>query len=151
MNKKVLIPLIAIVIVILVGGGIYLSNQRNNSDSLPSIEPTIEVIPTIIPEDIGLTLSPGVDGKRVYMEIANTNDITSVDYELSYTSTDDIPRGAIGHIDIKNPGQKLKQEIILGTCSDVCHYDKDIRDIKLVVKITKTDGKVYQAEVETEL
>ncbi len=36
--------------------------------------------------------------------------------------------------------------MIFGTCSDVCHYDKDVTDVKLIVKVTKMDGKVYQAE-----
>ncbi|HZJ18671.1 MAG TPA: hypothetical protein VFD45_03580 [Patescibacteria group bacterium] len=151
MNKKYLIPLIAAISLILVGGAVYLFSQRNSSNQASLIEPTMEVIPTIMPSDIGLTLTPGADGKRLYMEITNTKDIAGVDYELSYTTTDDIPRGAIGHVDIKTPGQKIKQEIILGTCSDVCHYDKDITNIKLIVKVTKTNGMVYQAEVETEL
>lgn len=151
MNKKTLIPLIVVIALVIIGGGVYLLSQRNNSSDSSMIEPTIEVIPTIMPEDIGLTLTPSADGKRVYMEITNTKDLTGVDYELSYTATDDIPRGAIGHVDIKTPGQKIKQEIILGTCSDVCHYDKDIANIKLIVKVTKTGGMVYQSEAEIEL
>src|SRR5665811_833728 len=107
MNKKYLIPLIAAISLILVGGAVYLFSQRNSSNQASLIEPTMEVIPTIMPSDIGLTLTPGADGKRLYMEITNTKDITSVDYELSYTTTDDIPRGAIGHVDIKTPGQKI--------------------------------------------
>lgn len=151
MNKKTLIPLIAVIALILIGGGVYLLSQKNNSNSFSVIEPTIEIIPTIMPSDIGLTLTSSKDGKKVYMEITNTKDLTGVDYELSYTATDDIPRGAIGHIDVETPGQKIKQEIVLGTCSDVCHYDEDVKDLKLIVKVTKTNGMVYQAEAEIEL
>ncbi|PIZ98072.1 MAG: hypothetical protein COX78_03885, partial [Candidatus Levybacteria bacterium CG_4_10_14_0_2_um_filter_35_8] len=60
-------------------------------------------------------------------------------------------RGAIGHVDIKEPGQSVNQEIVLGTCSDVCHYDQDVKSVKLVVKVTKTDGKVFQAEEKLDL
>jgi len=145
-NKKILIPLVAIIVFVLIGGGVYLFNARRNSSAPTDIQPTIEVIPTIIPSEIGLSLKASADGKKVIMTITNTKDITGVDYELSYTAKGNIPRGAIGHVDIKEPGQSVNQEIVLGTCSDVCHYDQDVKSVKLVVKITKTDGKVYQAE-----
>jgi len=38
--------------------------------------------------------------------------------------------------------------MIFGTCSDVCHYDSGVTDIDLIVKITKTDGKIYQVELK---
>jgi len=150
-NKKILIPLVAIIVFVLIGGGVYLFNARRNSSAPTDIQPTIEVIPTIIPSEIGLSLKASADGKKVIMTITNTKDITGVDYELSYTAKGNIPRGAIGHVDIKEPGQSVNQEIVLGTCSDVCHYDQDVKSVKLVVKITKTDGKVYQAEEKLDL
>ena len=86
----------------------------------------------------------GSDGKRIIMEITETEDLTSIEYQLSYTSKGDIPRGVIGTAEVK--GSTIRKEIILGTCSDVCHYDQDVSDIKLILKITKTDGKIYQVE-----
>ena len=71
---------------------------------------------------------------------------SGIDYELSYMSKGDIPRGAIGNIAIKQPGKLVKQEIPLGTCSDVCHYDQDVSNIKLILKVTKTDGTTSQVE-----
>ncbi|PIP75006.1 MAG: hypothetical protein CO135_02160 [Candidatus Levybacteria bacterium CG_4_9_14_3_um_filter_35_16] len=149
-NKKLLIPLIVVVLLVLIGG-VYLFNARRGSSAPTDIQPTIEVIPTIIPSEIGLSLKASADGKKVIMTITNTKDITGVDYELSYTAKGDLPRGAIGHIDIKEPGESVSQEIVLGTCSDVCHYDQDVKSVKLVVKITKVDGKVYQAEEKLDL
>jgi len=151
-NKKILIIIGVVVVLLLAGGGYYLLNSSNSpSTSQNSIpEPTVEVVPTISAKDIGLTLTMGSDGKRVVMAIGNAKDLSSIDYEVSYTSQGNIPRGAIGHVDVKDNSKPLKQEIILGTCSDVCHYDQGVSNIKLVVKVTKTDGKIYQAQVGLE-
>jgi hypothetical protein len=148
-NKKSLIIAIAVVVVVLVAVSIFFLSTRNSTSSNTQEEPgmAIEAVPTIVPSELGLTLKMGSDGKRVIMTITNTKDITGVDYELSYTSLNDIPRGAIGHVDVKTPGKTITQEIVLGTCSDVCHYDTDVKDIKLVAKIAKADGKTFQSEV----
>jgi hypothetical protein len=149
-NKKLLVPVIIVVLLVLVGV-VYLLFGRKSATVPTEVQPTIEVIPSIAPADIGLSLKAGADGKRVVMAITNTKDLTGVDYELSYTAQGGIPRGAIGHVDIKEAGQAISQEIVLGTCSDVCHYDQDVKSVKLVIKVTKTDGKVYQAEQNLDL
>ena len=147
-NKKSLIIAVAVVVVVLVGISVYILSTKKAAP-VQTQEPgtEMETVPVISPKELGLTIEMGPDGKRVIMKIKNTKDITGVDYELSYISTGGIPRGAIGHADVKE-GQPVLQEIVLGTCSDVCHYDTDVKDIKLVVKITKTDNKIYQSEVD---
>ncbi len=131
-----------ILLILLVGGGIFLAAKKSSKPAAPSVQS--EEILTLKPDDIGLSLTMGSDGKRVVMEIDKTEDITSVEYQLSYNSKGDIPRGVIGTADAK--GSAIKKEIILGTCSDVCHYDQDVSGIKIIVKVTKTDGKVYQVK-----
>ncbi len=144
-NKNLLIGVAIAVLFLIVGGVVLLLGKK--SSSVPTAQTTQEQqVSMLKPEDIGLTLTMGADGQRVVMKITKTNDIASVDYELSYTSAGDIPRGAIGHTDVKVPGQSVSQEIVLGTCSDVCHYDKNVSNIKLVVKVTKTDENVFQVE-----
>jgi hypothetical protein len=88
--------------------------------------------------------------QRGTMTITKTSDISSVDYQLTYTAIvtgEPVARGTIGHVDVKNKGQEISQAMVFGTCSDVCHYDAGITDVKLIVKVTKTDGKIYQAEL----
>jgi hypothetical protein len=88
------------------------------------------------------------------MKITKTDDIASVDYQLTYNalvSGQETQRGTIGHVDVKTPGQPISQEMVFGTCSDVCHYDTGITDVKLVVKVTKTDRKIYQVELPVNL
>ncbi len=140
-NNRNLIIVGVIVLIILVGGGIFLATKKSPKPAIP-VQP--EEILTISPLDIGLTLTMGRDGKRVVMEIAKTEGLTSIEYQLSYTSKGDIPRGVIGTLEVK--GNIIKKEIILGTCSDVCHYDQDVSNIKVILKVTKSGGKVYQVE-----
>lgn len=149
-NKKVIIFSIIGAIVLLVGGFLLLTNKKEAP--APVVQaPSEEVVSTMKPEEIGLSLTASSDNNKAIFEVANTNDILSLDYELSYTSKGDIPRGAIGHIDIKQPGKKILQELPFGTCSDVCHYDQDVSNIKLILKVVKTDGTTSQVEKSLEL
>lgn len=141
-NNRNLIIVGVIVLILLVGGGIFLATKKSPKSAIPVQQS--EEISTLSPLDIGLSLIMGSDGKRVIMEIAKTEGLTSIEYQLSYTSKGDIPRGVIGTTEVK--GNTIKKEIILGTCSDVCHYDQDVSNIKVILKVTKTDGKVYQVE-----
>jgi uncharacterized membrane protein YdfJ with MMPL/SSD domain len=134
----------AVVLMLLVLGGFFLFSKKSTTGETANAIPTQIPIPTISAESIGLTLKPGVGGKTVIVTISKPEGITAAEYELSYTSKGDIPRGAIGQLDVtKKP---VTKEITLGTCSDTCHYDTDVKDIKIILKITKSDGKVYQAE-----
>ncbi len=146
-DKKILIGGgIAFLIIILAGGYFVLFNNKSADNPQPDEEQ--EVILTMSAEEIGLTLEMGEDGKEVIMNVENVEGITMIDYELSYTSEGDIPRGAIGSVEVT--GEPIEKKITLGTCSDVCHYDEGVSDIKIILKVTKADGKVYQVEKSLE-
>lgn len=102
MKNKKLIIFAAIGILILVAAGVFLLTS-NKKPAVVQVEPVPaeEKVSIIKPEDIGLSLTASADNKKVILEVANTVGISSLDYELSYTSKGDIPRGVIGHIDIK--------------------------------------------------
>lgn len=146
-NKKVVIGTGIIVLIVLLLGFVLLNGRnsaQNQNTQNTNVIPTQIPVPIITADSIGLTLKLGLGGKTVIVSLADAEGITAVEYELSYTSKGDITRGAIGQLDLtKKP---VKKEITLGTCSDRCHYDEDVSNIKIVLKITKTDGKVYQAE-----
>lgn len=148
MNNKKLIIFSLIGLVVLIGVGVVVFSSNKKAPAAPPIEqaPLEEQVSTIKPEEIGLSLMMTSDNRKVILEVANTAGISGLDYELSYTSKGDIPRGVIGHIDIKLAGKPINQEITLGTCSDVCHYDEDVSDIKLILKVAKTDGTTSQVE-----
>lgn len=150
MKNKNLIIYLAIGLVLLVGGTfLVLSNKK--AEPVVEQAPLEEQVSIIKPEEIGLTLTASSDNRKVILEVANTQGLAGLDYELSYTSKGDIPRGVIGHIDIKEEGKSVRQEITLGTCSDVCHYDENVSDVKLILKVSKTDGTTSQTEKSLEL
>src|SRR5579885_3110566 len=106
-NKKILI-LIAVAVIIVVGGGAgYVAYSQKTKPTPTPIQQQEQQtsFPTLMPEDIGLTLSAITSGKfaghGIDMKITNLADLASIDYELAYVSAGDIPRGAVGHVDIK--------------------------------------------------
>jgi len=151
MSNKKLITFSVIGVIVLIVLGVLVFTLGKKAPAPVVQVPSEEVISTMKPEEIGLSLTASSDNKKVIFEITNTKDILSLDYELSYTSKGDIPRGAIGHIDIKQAGKKVSQEIPLGTCSDVCHYDQDVSNVKLILKVAKMDGTASQVEKSLEL
>ncbi|MCL4353753.1 hypothetical protein M1615_04835 [Patescibacteria group bacterium] len=146
-EKKVIIAgAVILVLVIAVGAFILFKGQKapqSQADQGVQALPTQAPIPTITADSIGLSLKVGTPGKTVIASIANPQGISNIEYEFSYTSKGGIPRGTFGQIPLTSPYQAV---ITLGTCSDVCHYDTDISNIKIVLKITKTDGSIFQSE-----
>jgi len=149
LKNKIVLIVLGIIVLVLVLGGIFLfvfqksSAQSQNQDAI-NVIPTQIPIPSITADSLGLTLTVGVPGQTVIASITNTQGVQSIEYEFSYIAKGNITRGTFGKIDVtKTPA---KSEITLGTCSDVCHYDQDVTNIKIVLKITKTDGKVYQSQ-----
>lgn len=144
-NKRlVLIGSIVLVLVVLGLGFFLLSNRASDNSKNTDTTPTEIPIPTISAKDLDLTIEAGPLGRTVIVTVGNPEGITAIEYELSYTSEGDVPRGAIGQIDVNK--KPVRAEITLGTCSDTCHYDKGVANIKVILKITKEDGNIYQAE-----
>jgi hypothetical protein len=150
MKNKSLIIYIIIGLIIVAGIAAFVFFGKKTAAPVAQVSPE-EVVSTMKPEDIGLTLTASSDMKEVVFEVSNTKDISGLDYELDYISKGDIPRGVMGQVSITQPGAKVSKHITLGTCSDVCHYDQDVSNIKIVVKVSKTDGTVSQVEKALEL
>jgi hypothetical protein len=151
-NKKVLIAAGIVVLVLVMGLVAIVVMGKSNQAAGPvgNAEPTQVPVLTLQPADIGLAFVPDQNLQRGTMTITKTADIASVDYQLTYTaivSGQPVVRGTIEHVDVKTPGKEISQAMVFGTCSDVCHYDTGITDIKLIVKVTKSDGKIYQVEL----
>lgn len=140
----------AVVLILLVAGGVvFFLSQKQTPTPTPEDQTTQETLPTLAPSAIGMSLAMAQGGKSVTMTVNKLDGITSMDYEVTYTaksSGNDVPRGIIGHIDIKPGDTEKTQNVTLGTCSDVCHYDTVVSPVKFSVKVTKTDGKVYEVD-----
>jgi len=147
---------VVIVLVVLAGVFFAIRSSRNSANQQTNQVPTAtdQPILKVAAADLGITLTAGPANQTAILGVADTQDIVSLDYELSYMATVNgaqVARGAIGHIDIKSKGTPIKQDITLGTCSDVCHYDVGVTDIKVTLKINKSDGKTYQSDLALSL
>ncbi len=149
-DKKILIAIIAGLVVVIAVVLFFVFGRGSSSQTTQNQEEeAMQVIPTIEPEEIGFDLTAGKEGKTVILEVAKTTGLEVVEYTLSYLDDEGIERGAYGQLDLdETPAIK---EITLGTCSDVCHYDEGVESVNIVLKITKTNGKVYQLEKTLEL
>lgn len=151
-GKKIII---GIAILAVIGGGAYFatSNKSSKTEQVTSLQQVEEKVETISAQELGLTLVARSDKKAVKFEIANIKNISSIDYELSYLAKGDIPRGVIGHLEVKSTDKKIASDYLdLGSCSrSVCKYDEGVTSVALILKITTKDGKILQAEKELEL
>jgi len=157
-NKPLSIIALVVILLVVVGGIFLLTrSSSNNSTAQPTSEvpeATDQPVLKVAPEDLGITLTAGPLNHTVILNVSKTDEITALDYELSYMATvngSEVSRGALAHIDVKTKGTPAKQSITLGTCSDVCHYDVGVTDVKVTLKINKTDGKIYQADLSLSL
>jgi hypothetical protein len=153
MKSKNLIIYIGIAVIVLIGLVLFFLLGKKTTAPVAQT-PSEEVVTMMKPEEIGLSLTALTDNTKVMFEVANTKNISGIEYSLTYfakVNNQDVERGANGSIEIKQAGQSVSREITLGTCSDVCHYDEDVSNIKLILKVTKTDGTTSQVEQVLEL
>lgn len=160
-NQKVVIGIIAAIILI-VGGGVFVLSSTNKAPIQQAEQAPVEnEIATLGPEEIGLGLTPTHNNQHLIITIDKPQGIKTIEYELTWGAKVkdkssgellDIRQGTTsGEYPIQINGKPYKHEIKFGTCSDVCHYDIGVNNIKIIVKVTKTDGTIAQAEKSLEL
>lgn len=149
-QKNVLIGAIIVLILLILGGGYYFffaKATKPQEEQPPAV--VDETIPTIKPEELGLEFTLRSDKKAAKFVINNAEGIESVEYQISYLKEvggEEVPEGLIGEASPENGKVSISYREF-GTCSSgVCRYDKVVSPVKLTVKITKTDGKVYSTE-----
>lgn len=161
-TRKTAIIALALVVLVLVGAGVYILSTRKNTD-LP-IGQAIEVIPSIQPEEIGLELAIKSDKKYVKFTINKPDGIEKVDYEIVYDAVaPDDGEGGGGKITQSLTGSLAKKDTKngklgieyreLGTCSTggKCRFDQGVESVKVILKVTKEGNKVFQTEKSIDL
>lgn len=157
MKNQNLIIGVVIGVMILVGGGIFVLSSNKKAVQAPVKQTPVEnEIATLYPDEIGLDLATRSDNKKVVFKIEKPQGIKTIEYELTWGakvedkssgSILDVVQGTTSNGPIEINGKPYKSaEIVMGTCSDVCHYDIGVNNIKIILKITKTDGKLYQSQ-----
>ncbi len=158
-KNKILITVVAVAVALIVvaGGGFYILSKNSSQSAAPTPGPEAQQqILTMNPEDIGMKLSQvtytkkSPPGPALRLEITKLDGIKSIDCEIHYSHATDTgdrtTEGLLCNIDIKPGTSSITQDFPYATCSDVCHYQKDIKGVEAIVKVTKSDGKIYQID-----
>ena len=147
-NKKIL-AIIAILAILIIGFLVFKKGGGKEEEISPTPTPTI-ALPEI-GEEVEIDLTSRFDKKAVILTISQIPpEITSIDYELSYETDENLPRGVLGTIHLEEGEKSVEREILLGTCSrNVCVYDVGVEKVNLVMKFNSPSGSSqFQKEYE---
>lgn len=159
-DKRILGGIIGgVVLIVLVVVMMLMRGGNPGAPTLSSSQDENTPVAKLQPEDIGLSIVASSDNKYVSVKVAKLDDIKRLDWEFSYDS--DVPKSANlpdsdgqritqsleGHAidtDFTSPTYESKPRE-LGHCSkNVCVFDTGVTSVNLLVKVTKSDGKLYQ-------
>lgn len=156
-NKNLII--IGAIALLLIGLGGFFIMSRNSAEPVEPVDESLEEdIITIKPEEIGLEIEAANNNRQVKFIINKATGITDIEYELSYEADNSaanaaegnprIPRGIAGEDELDGTDEEYESKLLdLGSCSSgTCRFDTGVESVNLLLKITKTDGKVYQVE-----
>lgn len=121
------------------------------------ISPTpVEALPTIDENSVDVSLNFVDNNRALVLSIKSIPDATvSIDYEVSYTTGEGIPKGNIGTIRLKSGQREIErkgEELTLGTCSrGRCVYYQGVESVNLSLKFNSSDGSsaIFQKEYST--
>ena len=161
-NNKNLLIIIAVVVVLLLGvGGYLVFGRKAAAPATTQKQFTEDDAIKIKPSEIGLTMELSPDKRKVRFIAAKLDGAKSL--ERTFDSDADIPPdqrsegdgnskvsqafGSLEPVDVSGKSSYTSEFRELGTCSSGhCRCDTGVEKVNLVLKMTKTDGKVYQVE-----
>jgi hypothetical protein len=158
--KKKSVPIILGIVVLLVIGGIGYFILSNNAKKTAQEDTFVDnSVQTLSPSAIGLKLEASPDSKKVRFTIASASDIKDIEYELTYDADSTaeersegsearVKRGITGEESIKAGSSTYQSSwLILGSQSaNIVRYDTGVTSVGITLKITKTNGKIYQVQ-----
>ena len=157
-NKTVVIVIgVCVGIGLLAGGYFFIANRSAQTEEETFIEE--QVVESISPDEIGLTMEANPSGKGVRFSIEKATGIETIEYQVTYEADSTaqerseggetrVQRGITGEAMIESGDSSYTSEWLdLGSCSrNVCRYDTGVSEVMLTLKITKSDGKIYEVE-----
>ena len=146
--KKNIVIVGVLILVLLVIGLMVRSKMSEPPEKEAEVLPTpTEALPTVSP-DINIDLTPRFDKKAVVLKVKGIpEDVSSMEYELTYDTSSGLPRGVLGKIDLEGENS-LARDITLGTCSrGKCVYDQGVTTVSLSLKFNSSIGSsVFQKD-----
>jgi hypothetical protein len=146
MNKKIIIPIAIVAVVVLIVGGVFTVKSKfakpapqttadasADEDTVAAADPSIAVTVKRHPtKDNTVVLTAGGLGGKY----------TSVAYELSYDSNGVVQGVTSKPVDVAGQDTFTRDDIYLGTCSkNVCTPHKNVSKITVILEFTAKDGK----------
>jgi len=147
-NKLLVAAVVVVVLVIGVGGFIFMQTRATQDQELVIEE--VQNVKELAPEDIGLELSIDEDNKIITLEATKLDGITSIEYDVSYDAqvTENgeefvATRGVTGMLPVTSGESIVSKDIDLGTCSrNVCKYDTVVSEVVFNIRVNFENGEV---------
>ena len=158
-KRSVIIILVIVLLVIVGAGGYYFIAGSSNTKTTQDTPADDSAVQTLSPNAIGLSLEASSDKKKVRFTITKASDIKAIEYQLIYdadSTAEELSEGAQARVQRGITGQEnidsgtatyQSSWLILGSQSaNVVRYDTGVKSVSITLKITKTNGKVYQVQ-----
>lgn len=145
----VIIALLIVIIVLMSGGKKEEAQANPTEPQVAQEEP--EAIPTVDPS-VKVAVE-AMAGNKVSIEVDGVPDGTdTIDYELSYDTSDKGMQGVIGQLEINGDKAAPDEEIFLGTCSSgTCISHNVTGSTKVTLHFSGTYGEqLFEEEYELE-
>lgn len=146
-----ILAVIGVLALVLVFGGLFLLTSKKSAPEESAEETQSETIPSLSKDDLGLTLELSDNKKQVKVVVNKASDIKNLEGDITYDADSNEDKSVKVPQDIsfneEVSGSSFETKFFdLATCSkNVCRYHTGIEEIELMMKVTKKDGKVYQA------
>ena len=151
-NLFIAFGILAVLVIAVLGIRILSANKTPISED--ELVPTPEVIPTI-DDSVMIDLDFVSGGKAMVLTIDKIPPGTdTIDYEITYTTGEGIPKGNIGSIKVEGKEKVTRsgEELTLGTCSrGRCVYYEGVKSVTLSLKFKNNDGKTSTYKKDFEL
>jgi hypothetical protein len=139
MNKLLIALGAAVILMVLIGVGIFVMSSRGASNETQNTDDTINV-KELKGSDIGLEMSLAKDKQHIIVDVKKLEGISRIEGFLLYEAVGKGNQGINVDMDIASGDYKLPRELYLGTCSAVCTPHKLTTDITADLKVTYKDG-----------
>src|SRR6266446_2073174 len=137
MNKKYLTAGCIVFALLILAGISVIVRGASVKNIKVAVTPTPEMLLKLDGDAVGLTTNYIIhtkgssSGPALRIQLNKLDGVTDVDCSMFYShSTADsgrITEGAICGSDLKPSGGSISQEVVFGTCSDVCHFHTDVK------------------------
>lgn len=146
--RLIFLGVIALLVILGVGGWVYRSVNNNESPQETLATSKIEAVNQIPIEDRPyIMIGPRADGREVSLTVNRLEGTSSVEYELEYQAGT-LLQGAFGKIDFSLQREPVIRNILLGSCSagGKCSYHEDVNGGTLLLRYTNGESVILKGE-----